>query len=626
MAETGLEHELKLAETELQDLLAEGAPDFLINPARARVAELRSRLRPAAPPAGTLTPQLGCWAALPLYEDEDDPGPGPGPEDETPPAMAATASPSSALAEEALRLRLHEVLTSEAYVLRRSSRRRRRRVLFELATEYRGLMGAARLIAAGLSSLPNAGRYHEHLARLTGNPVRAPADREQPTLIKLTDPEGGTELPFARDGLTQTARIIVGALLELAPASGPRRSFSVVHQHLREEHPQLTPTAIAHTINRLARQRLAVVEHDGATTKLTALGEDFLRGRLAAPLLLANGIATEDVYFPPLGVAEVIDAALCLLDAPAVRLDRAHLFQHLGTPHHHFGALHRSDGLLTLWTTGESELQSSAVTFLEADRTSLRGRVVVVGFPLPALIPDFLLRFEARRAQGEFDGVDTVRPEGDCVVIEVEHRVFVESIAHELELSGLLDWRFAARLRVRDDAGEVLTMSVTDALELFVRTELARVTDVPDAKYVALSKAASEAEARYVALRLLEPVLNAMRPSHEDEEAVHALMHFLQPEHRAVLDTLPYPPSHAYRTGFTEPQARYLLSQRKLRARSVDFALQDWAKAREALAELQRPNAEPALAAARLREELLVARLRLFRAAPQPKRGSTELD
>lgn len=578
---------LQLAEADLREALAEGAPAVVVTAARARVLELQATLR-----AQTATaPSTGRWEPLALH---------PAPEaralrSAAEPHDAETPSIRPADPEDEFRRRVESAV---AMTWRR--RRRRTKPLRALAGAAARLPHGARLLAAAFVSV-RGGRYHEHFARLTGTPDRPPAPPDAPEPIDLTVADAGAERPCI-DGLSPTARLVVEAL-HRRTAPEERMSFQALSRALIEDHPALTPSLVAHTVDLLTRQAWRLLDqqrHDN-TTSLTQLGRDFLDGRVSVPMLLLNGVETADVFFPPLVATGVIDAALGRLAADHV----AHASL-CPRPSYRAGLSRDAAAERALWSTGQGELTITAS--LVAPRDENLPLVRVESFPRTDLIPEFLRRFDARRQRGEFDGVKAVRREGDHVLLELDHPLFVSCTLDELDRSGIVAWRHVARLEVSAPTG-VVTMSVAEVINRFVDTELARLAGTSE-DHTTLVRAAVEAETLVVALQLLEPVLLAMRPSLDDREAVEALMHFMRPEYRAVIDALPYQPSHPYTEGFTEAQARRLVAHRKLRARSLDFAMQDWATAMEALAKRAQARAE---ASSRLREALSVARLRLFR-------------
>jgi DNA gyrase/topoisomerase IV subunit A len=211
---------------------------------------------------------------------------------------------------------------------------------------------------------------------------------------------------------------------------------------------------------------------------------------------------------------------------------------------------------------------------LEIDHAHRRGRVVVTGLPWPLRVPEVLERLR----QLELEGVTAVHDESTVdtpkLLIELEHAAFGWEVQRAITASGVVTMKFEARMRVSADAAP-RTVTVDEVLQVFIADQLAVERRKVEAENRRLQQRVANAEAVVVARVLDQPILAALRHTDDDEQAVPLLMNLMTPPLRAQLESLGEL-SHDWARGFTEPQARHVLSVRKLWSKQRATAFREW--------------------------------------------------
>lgn len=425
--------------------------------------------------------------------------------------------------------------------------------------------------------------------RLGALPLHLPPARTvaaPPTLLL----EGVAD-PVALDGLTEPQRHLLQVLRQLAP---PERAFV----RLSELCAELAAEGRARSLDELEREVLAiahpvlrtfpVVELQGLSGRFTAsphfthlrlspIGAEVLDGRFPLPLLLVNGAEGRGWVFPsfsPPAVARALRVRLVGSEQDAV--------DQLGScdlpPG---GVLHRDDDSDLRRSTWHSYRHRARIARLR-DPTTQQVCLVIVEFPWPLRAVDVLRDLAELRAAGFLDGVTSVEDRSSLteqrVVLMLEHVAFAEPVFEALVASKLTEQRFSGKLEV----GGQLTQ-LGKLLRAFLEGRERRVAAELRGLGAQARVAAQRAEAVVVALQLLEAVEQVLRDALDDAEAITGLQRFMRPELRRALKELPREPSHDYRQGFTEAQARHLVGLRKLGRRRADAALTDWTRALEAV-------------------------------------------
>ena len=538
---------------------------------RSRIERERARLSAATPSAGSLPAHaVGRWQPLALHDRpqlEREEGELP----IAPLAGAEVAEPDRAAIAREL---AHMLRTHEGRLLPLAQRwiqDAQLRPLLLAGLRARGLATVALKLA------PSGTKFVEASERET----------ELPTTPFLTR---ATELPDEFSGLTANQRLVLDVLRTTAPHGGPFVRLSVIAADVAQRRTDCTETEVEHALISLGHpslRRLPLVELQGFTgrfdphdthcthARLTTVGLEVLESTFPLPLLLVNGAEGAGAYMPPHHPGAVARAALFVLDQERVHVsDVARILEGPDFPD---GGVLIHTGLQRFWYGHESTLWSRARTQLETDASG-NVRVVISGLPWPLTGNDIRAAILELQHEGALDGMKGVHDHssasGGLVVIEFDHLAYgmlgLEAIRRSRlhQLSWKAEFQFDRPPRRRPDIVDLLSAFVEHRKEVAVKrldTAVARAR-----------VRAQGAEAVCLALALLEPVLAVMRAAVEDEEAISGLMNFMRPEHRAALATLPFPPSHDYAKGFTQEQARHLLTVRKLPTRQPEFAQRDW--------------------------------------------------
>lgn len=584
-----LEHELLLAETELHDRTAEGAPADVLEVLRARVATLQQQLAVEAPKPGTVGAlSVGTWAPLPLYADappeqaKTDASDG-GPRGGETPAAEHVDDP-----ELANRIR-GELLGPTSGPFKRWRLR-------QLRSQCAPGTMSERLLQAALASVGAAEGTFAHHAPL-------PA-LEVPLLGSLAPFPLPEEIPSAGDGLTRSERLALQALREVAPASRPLLGIDQILANTDLEQEPLSRSELQAALARLsqfARARFPLVEVDAVPptrTRLTGYGESFLEGRLALPLLLIDGFAGHLTNIPAHHPIELLRSACYVLIGSGLRpregptgvvRDLMHAGTLVGPELEHPGILRRS-GIWELWVRGSGMLNVEASLVEERETAGPRARLVVTEFPSRRYVDSFLAELTRRRAHLDFPGLIDVRDESTPtdsgrVVLTVEDVCFLGMTRRQLERAQLLQWRRAYDFTVLDEHGAPRRLSLDELLEAHLRWRRDVINRDRPRTLERLVREEHAAEALHVAVVLREAVLEVLRGAATDDEATEALTRFVEPAHRELLAALPHRPSHDYGRGFTPEQARVVARARRLHARTPAETLTEWERARAAVAE-----------------------------------------
>lgn len=539
------------------------------NELRAKVEALEQAARAVPPePGGLRSLDVGKWEPLVLHERQGG--------DERPPLEVVEVSGGepdrAAIAAELASV----LLTPNA---------NRGPVLGALA-RWKDDAPILRLASAAAHSLYSP----TEAERLGALPLHLPPARTvaaPPTLLL----EGAAD-PVALDGLTEPQRHLLQVLRQLAP---PERAFI----RLSELCAELAAEGRARSLDELEREVLAVahpvlrtfpvVELQGLSGRFTAsphfthlrlspIGAEVLDGRFPLPLLLVNGAEGRGWVFPSFSPPAVARALRLML----VGSTEHEVHDQLGScdlpPG---GVLHRDDDSDLRRSTWHSFRHRARIARLQ-DPTTQQVCLVIVEFPWPLRAVDVLRDLAELRAAGFLDGVTSVEDRSSLteqrVVLMLEHVAFAEPVFEALVASKLTERRFSVKLEVGGQLTQLWKL-LRASLEERERRVAAELRGLGAQARVA----AQRAEAVVVALQLLEAVEQVLRDALDDAEAIAGLQRFMRPELRRALKELPREPSHDYRQGFTEAQARHLVGLRKLGRRRLDAALSDWARALEAI-------------------------------------------
>jgi DNA gyrase/topoisomerase IV subunit A len=245
-------------------------------------------------------------------------------------------------------------------------------------------------------------------------------------------------------------------------------------------------------------------------------------------------------------------------------------------------------------------------------RGDLRARIIVRALPWPRTTKDVLPELERLVARGMLDGVTGFTDESSAdetrLAIELEHLAFVRDVGDTLRKSCLFDARYVVEPRVRTVVPQQDPLpGLVDLLKAFIDSRKEAAVKRLDADLLKFKASAQKAEAVCVALLMIDRVLAVLREALSDAEAEQALMTCMRAEDRALLPTLPAPPSHDYQRGFTLEQARHLVKRRKLAATPLDVAHSDWLRALDELEAARRTLSDRQLVMRSVRDELTAA-------------------
>ncbi|MFZ5444488.1 MAG: DNA gyrase subunit A [Myxococcota bacterium] len=568
------------------------------NELRARVEALREELSKRAPPAeqgGLPAPQTGLWAPLVLHVTPPE-------ESELPTFDVEDAPPEPDL----------EVVSREIAALVRG-KRPGFRSLAEVMKRWRTDARILRLAGAALWTLGV-----RELAQLGAPPLRLPfAETRHVTDVAWWMDSLG--VPDESHGLTREEWRLLRLLREAAPPARPFVGLRELAVELGVPLPEFERALIG--LGHPSLRRFPLVEFQGFTGRFTPPDTHVTHARLTRtavevlddvfplPLVLLNGAAGSKTCIPPHRAAGVLEALLAVIASP--RPTCRTVLDHLRFEWPE-GAFTADSQAQNFWCRGAGRLITRAQLALESDSQGERGRLIISHFPWPMRAADVKASIQQLRREGCFDGVTSIEDESSAtaqrLVLNLEHVAFTGPVREALTRARLLEQSFDAELLV-ETAGGVRRTDVVDLLAAFVEARKEAAVRRLDAEVRRASQQAARAEAVVVALALLEPVLAVMREALDDAEAIAGLQRFMRPEWRATL-VLPAPLSHAYDAGFTEDQARHLVSLRKLAYRRRDAAQADWAAALGAVEVAKARLSDRAEMLELVRQELVAARER----------------
>lgn len=532
---------------------------------RARIEALRDALAKQVTPVvgGLPADGVGRWAPLPLFD-----APQPEESGDLPPAPLAvdeTVTPD------------REVVAREVTAILRGRGGNRR--LGELRKRWGHDAPSRRLIDAALVTRRNGPRIGR---------IRVPA---RDTVLRPTEwLTCATELPNEFDGLTATQRVVLIALRVLAPPGRPFVRLSEIAYEVGVragiELPMVERALIS--LGHPSLRRLPLIEMQGFSgrftppdthlthARLTPIAIEVLDETLPIPLLLINGAEGQGASIPPHRAEEVIRACLGLLTLRNMRASE--VFELMPGPEFPDGGEAISADWRRSWWAGKAMMQVDGRVRPEFDETSQRSRLVVSEVPWPRSPRDVLADLNELKHHGHLDGVteiiDLSSASGCLIHLELEHLAFRGLVHSAIEESQLLACTWPIELRVH---GSTAPMQLVDFLSAYLEHRREVAVKKLDRRVADAQLRAQNAEAVCVALELMEPVLTAMRSADDDEAAVKGLMSFMTDAHRPALLRLPFKASHDYSSGFTQAQARYLLTVRKLPSRRMDAATAEWA-------------------------------------------------
>ncbi len=564
---------------------ADRTPQFRLDQERTYRDELRSRIDAAkealaievVPVAGGLPADgVGRWSPLPLFEKPPSEAEG-----ELPPAVLEVSEPE-VVDREAISREIFEIV-------RRAENSRR---LVELARRWRGDATLLRLLVASLRTMGRV-LLADKLAGRTPAPI-IPREFVMPPTPFLTM---ATEWPDEFDGLTRTQRVVLEVVKVAAPPGRPFMRLSELAAEVAVRKPALGEVAVEWALISLGHpslRRIPLVEMQGFSgrftpaathlthARLTKEGLELLEESLALPMLLINGAEGQGTCVPPHSPKEILTAALFVVESP--RPDQFELKRMMQGPDLPDGGVISYAGIQNLWQRGAGTLTARARIEVEFEEHSGKARIVIGQFPWPMSAPRVCEELHALR----LDGVTAIRDHSSAtstnVVVELEHLAFSGTVQQAIFKSSVCQRSFEGALMVDGPSGP-RQVDLADLLRAFVEHRREVAVKKLDRAVASARLRAQNMEAVCLALALLEPVQAVMRASLDDAEAVEGLMNFMKPEYREAIEKLPFPETHQYARGFTEKQARHLVSVRKLATRRIESAQQDWASARSALGE-----------------------------------------
>lgn len=462
--------------------------------------------------------------------------------------------------------------------------------LLELARRWRDDPTLRRLIVAALRTMGRV-RTADQLAGDSPAPIVARELVLPPTPFLTM----ATELPDEFDGLTRTQRLVLEMMKVAAPPGRPFMRLSELAAEVAWR--ELDLATVERTLISLGHpslRRIPLVEMQGfsgrftpASThlthaRLTRQGLELLEESLPLPMLLINGAEGQGAVAPPHAPKEILEAALLVLGNPHCM--QSDLNRILSGPDLPDGGVISYAGLQNLWHRGAGTLTARGRIEVEVDEQARKARIVISQLPWPMSPTRVCEEIHALR----LEGVTVVRDQSSAtstrVVIELEHLAFSGTAQMAIFHSGVCQLSWEGVFMVHGTP-HPRRLDLLDLLRAFVEHRKEVAVKKLDRAVAAARLRAQNMEAVCLSLSLLEPVQAVMRAADDDARAVQGLMNFMKPEYREAIEKLPFPETHQYARGFTENQARHLLTVRKLASRRADSAQQDWAAARSALQE-----------------------------------------
>lgn len=400
-----------------------------------------------------------------------------------------------------------------------------------------------------------------------------------------------TELPDEFTGLTATQQLVLEVLRVTAPYGGPFVRLSVIAGDVAQRKPVCTEAEVERALISLGHpslRRLPLVELQGFTgrfdphhthcthARLTRVGVEVLEETFPLPLLLVNGAEGHGACVPPHHPKELARAALFVVDYGNATV--SDLNRYIEAPDFPDGGVILHAGIQLLWHRGEEVLETQAKLHLERGQDEAV-RIVISELPWPMTGKALTASVLGLQQEGAIEGVRAVNDHssanGGLVVIELEHLAYAWLALGAIRKSRIhqLTWRGDFHVSGSPNARR---LDLADLLSAFVEHRKEVAVKRLDKAVARARERAQGAEAVVLALGWLEPVLAVMRAAVEDDEAVQGLMSFMRPEYLPALEALPFAPSHDYAKGFTEQQAKHLLTVRRLPSRQPDSAMRDW--------------------------------------------------
>jgi DNA gyrase subunit A len=540
----------------------------------ARVEAQREQIAGLVTSVGPAADRVGRWAPLALFDRpsrEDTPG-------ELPPAPLDVTE--TELADpDAIAREVSEVLQDQRPLSH----------LAALGRRWKNDPAIQRLVAAALRT---GGFANTALKFGPNERTVLPRSTALPPTPWLSM---ATEVPDEFDGLTASQRRVLQAMRVAAPPGRPFLRLSEIATEVAARDPESDLPAVERTLISLGHpslRRLPLIEMQGFTgrftppdthlthARLSREGLEVLEETLALPLLLINGAEGANAWYPPHAPGEILNACLYVIENPKASIDDLTVTL-LKAPDFPDGGVVLQGGVRLLWGKGSSNLSARARVDLEVNQQSGQARICLTQFPWPLRASEVQRDCLAMQAAGDLDGVTAIVDEssatGGRLVLVLEHLAFSSQVRKAILESCVAVRSCDVEFLVRG-APYQRRVDLVDLLRAFIEHRREVAVKKLDRAVAQARLRAQGAEAVCVALALLEPVQAVMRASVEDEEAILGLMQLMKPEHRSALAALPFPASHPYATGFTEYQARHLLSVRKLASRSRDSATRDWAE------------------------------------------------
>lgn len=297
-----------------------------------------------------------------------------------------------------------------------------------------------------------------------------------------------------------------------------------------------SPAAMRYTearMTELTAQLLRDIEKDTVNFHLnfddTQKEPDVLPGRF--PSLVVNGASGIAVglatNIPPHNLGEAIDAAVALIDNPAIAVSE--LMEHLKAPDFPTGGILAADGeLLQAYETGRGRLQVRAKMHVE-DGTGGRKLLVVTEVPYQvnkAAMLEKILRVSEEK-KGIFSGIYDIRDESDRTgmraVIELRRDADPEKLLNALYKYSDLQVTFGVNM-VAIAGGKPVQMGIKEMLSHFIAHQKDVVTRRTRYELEQAEARAHILEGLIIAVDNLDEVIALIRASKNPKEARERLV------------------------------------------------------------------------------------------------------
>jgi DNA gyrase subunit A len=444
-------------------------------------------------------------------------------------------------------------------------------------------------------------------------------------------------LPDVRDGLKPVHRRILFAALEggLRPDRQHRKCAALVGDVMKKYHPH-GDQAIYDALARLAQDfstRYMLIDGQGnfgsvdgdppgamryTECRLSSLAMEMLRnidedtvdftpnydGVEDEPLVLpsrfpnllvngssgiAVGMATN---IPPHNLSEVIDAAVEVLERPALATDEEKMLEavtkHIRGPDFPTGALILGrGGIADAYTTGRGSIKMRAVCEIEEGPRGAP-RIVVTEFPYQVSPRRVAEKIAELVKGGKLEGIADVRDEsshaGTRFIVELKRNAVPQVVLNTLYKRTQLQENFGVNMLALDD-GVPRTMNLAQVIHAYITHQINVVVRRTRFRLRKAEERSHILEGLIIALDRIDEIIELIRASANAEEARQGLI-------------------AGY--GLSEPQAQHILDMqlRRLTALEQDKIRDEHRQLQQTIAELRSILQDPARVRTIVAEEL----------------------